>query len=56
MISAHTPFAITSEQQKIEALEHIERLLRRLSETAQEIEALITAVRVYEGLPPAEVG
>lgn len=42
------PFVIANEEQRLAALEHVERLLRRLSETANEIAALTEAIRKFE--------
>ena len=42
------PLAIANEEHRLAAMEHVQRLAQRLSETATEISSLIDAIKDYE--------
>lgn len=52
LLMSSTPFTVTNEVERDAAVQRIEALLRRVSETAREAEALIAAVHLYEASKP----
>lgn len=48
MPPAVAPFVIANEEHRLAALEHVQRLVQRLSETATEISALMDSIKDYE--------